>query len=318
MDSTQYSTLTVARGFAYNVYYTSPATEGRPTLLFLHGFPSTSYDWRKQIVHFKAHGFGETSKPTNSKAFRLGALAQDVVDILDAFGLRKVIGVGHDWGSILMSRLSMLHQERFSGLVWLGLGFCEPIVRPFDLQGAMTETKAAFGYEMYAYWEFFTQPDAAQIIHQNVDSFIQLAYARDPTTWLTWMIQRGKTAECIENNVLLGRPDWISDEEYDIMRQHLLTHGVASSLLWYVNQVVNNDLEENLKIPTDAYTIKVPSLLVGASKDCFCIESFNLTQMQKYATALQTASVPAGHWPQLECGDEVNRIIEEWLANVPM
>ncbi|EKM53674.1 uncharacterized protein PHACADRAFT_198096 [Phanerochaete carnosa HHB-10118-sp] len=319
MDNTKYRVFTVARSFAYNVYYTPPTVEGKPTLLFLHGFPSTSYDWRKQVRHFETRGFGllvpdllgagATSKPTDSKAFRLGAVAQDIVDILDALCLLKVVGIATDWGSIFLSRLSMLHQDRFYGLAWLGLGFRPANLRPLDLVPDS---------EIYAYWEFLTRPDAAELIHKHIDSFIQLVYPRDAESWLTWLEQRGKTAECIENNILLGRPDWLSSGEYDKLKQDLLTHGVASSLLWYVNEVEGNDHEENTRIPEDAHKIKVPSLFVGASKDYLCRESAGVAQMQKYASALRTASVPAGHYLHLERADEVNVILEEWLVTVPL
>ena len=108
MDPAHYRTLSVSRSFEYNVYHTS-AAPGQPTLLFVHGFPSTSYDWRRQVPYFEAHGFGIvvpdllgaglSSKPLDSKAFRHTSLAQDIVDILDALGLDKVVGVGHDWSA---------------------------------------------------------------------------------------------------------------------------------------------------------------------------------------------------------------------------
>ena len=106
MDPSNYHTHKVSRGFTYNYYYT-PANDGKLTLLFLHGFPSTSYDWHKQVPHFAALGYGvlvpdllgsgATSKPMNSKDFKLCDIAKDVVDILDHLGLAKVVGVGQDW-----------------------------------------------------------------------------------------------------------------------------------------------------------------------------------------------------------------------------
>lgn len=249
MDPSRYRALAVSRGYVYNVYY-SPASGGKPTLLFMHGFPSSTYDWRRQIPHFAAAGFGivapdmlgagGSSKPMDSKAFRLGALAKDTIDILDALGLGKVIGISTDWGGVFLSRLSMLYQERFHGLAWLGIGFRPADVRPLDLERDC---------DMYAYWDFFLRPKAADTIRKNIDSFMQLAYPKDPDSWVTWMLTPGKTAECLESNIQLGRSEWLSEEEYARLRQDLLKSGVASALLWYANEVEGNDREENFRFP---------------------------------------------------------------------
>ena len=80
---------------------------GKPTLLFLHGFPSTSYGWRRQVEFFESKGFpvivpdllgyGGTDKPADAQFYKWGDMAGDVIDILDAEKVEKVIAIGHDW-----------------------------------------------------------------------------------------------------------------------------------------------------------------------------------------------------------------------------
>ena len=106
MDSSRYKDLKASRNINYH-YYASPAHAEKPTLLFLHGFPSTSYDWRKQVPHFQARGYGiivpdllgygGTDKPVATEAYRPSLMAKDIIDILDAEGLERVIVIGHDW-----------------------------------------------------------------------------------------------------------------------------------------------------------------------------------------------------------------------------
>lgn len=106
MDASLYKTTAVSRGFTYH-YYHSPAATGKPTILFVHGFPSSSYDWRRQVEHFRPQGYGiiipdilgvsGTSKPDNADAFRFALVARDIVDVLDTEGLNAVVGIGHDW-----------------------------------------------------------------------------------------------------------------------------------------------------------------------------------------------------------------------------
>lgn len=106
MDTSFYKQLRVLRGLDYHYYY-SPPVSGKPTLLFVHGFPSSSQAWHRQIQHFQPRGYGilapdilgagRSSRPLDPKAFRMNLLATDVIEILDAEDVGKVIGVGHDW-----------------------------------------------------------------------------------------------------------------------------------------------------------------------------------------------------------------------------
>lgn len=42
-------------------------------------------------------GYGGTDKPTDPEAYASEALVQDLVDILDAEKIDRVVAVGHDW-----------------------------------------------------------------------------------------------------------------------------------------------------------------------------------------------------------------------------
>ena len=57
MESSAYKDVETSRGLKYHYYYSPPA-DGKPTLLFCHGFPSTSYDWHYQVFYFKKEGYG--------------------------------------------------------------------------------------------------------------------------------------------------------------------------------------------------------------------------------------------------------------------
>lgn len=106
LDASKYKDVKTSRGLSYHYYY-SPAQSGNPTLVFLHGFPSTSQDWRRIAPFFESHGYGVvvpdllgyggTSKPLNVQDFRASSMANDIIDVLDAENLAQVIVVGHDW-----------------------------------------------------------------------------------------------------------------------------------------------------------------------------------------------------------------------------
>lgn len=105
-DPSLYKDLYTSRGLKYH-YYFSQSQDDKPYLLFLHGFPSTSHDWRYQIDFFGSQGYGlvvpdmlgygNTSKPTDPNDYKSSLLTQDLVEILDAENLGKVVAIGHDW-----------------------------------------------------------------------------------------------------------------------------------------------------------------------------------------------------------------------------
>lgn len=106
MDTTQFQTTTTRRGYVYS-YYHKPSTDDKPTVLFLHGFPSTHRDWSAQIAYFVQRGYGviapdllgygKTSAPDDAGEYKMLAMVDDVVDILNDLKITKLIAVGHDW-----------------------------------------------------------------------------------------------------------------------------------------------------------------------------------------------------------------------------
>lgn len=81
--------------------------DSKPYLLFCHGFPSSSYDWRRQINHLAGLGYGvlapdllgygDTDKPLDPPSYRLKKLCDEVAAILDSLKIDRVVGVAHDW-----------------------------------------------------------------------------------------------------------------------------------------------------------------------------------------------------------------------------
>ena len=77
-------------------------------VLLLHGFPETSYEWRKQLPVLAAagyravapdqRGYASGARPENVDAYKIGELASDAVGFADALGVDRFHLVGHDWG----------------------------------------------------------------------------------------------------------------------------------------------------------------------------------------------------------------------------
>jgi soluble epoxide hydrolase/lipid-phosphate phosphatase len=168
------------RGGVNYVYDYIPAQDSKPTLLLIHGYPSSRYDWRYQIADLSAAGFGvlapdclgygESSKPTEIKAYNLKRIAGNFMDILDHEGLDKIVGVGHDWGANVLSHTAVWHPNRFEKLAFLSVGYSPPGIF-LDIDALNVIGLDKFGYMQFGYWYFFNSYNAAELIRDHVCQF---------------------------------------------------------------------------------------------------------------------------------------------------
>lgn len=196
MESSLYKDFTTSRGLVYH-YYAVQAQGDKPTLLFCHGFPSTSWDWRHIAPYFKQRGYGVivpdllgyggTSKPTDPATYRHSLICKDVVEILDAEGIRRAVAIGHDWyvpcarwriilishlsfrGSRIVSRLANYFPDRFIAYAFFAVPFNPPHAFS-NVNQILAFTKQQFGYELIGYWLFFSEEGAESIIRAHVST----------------------------------------------------------------------------------------------------------------------------------------------------
>lgn len=100
-------TTTTSDGTTYAYIRIPAATPTNPTFLLLHGFPSSSFEWRHMVPRLKGKGYGivapdllgydDTDKPVEVEAYSHKRMADQIIEILEVEGLKRVIGVGHDW-----------------------------------------------------------------------------------------------------------------------------------------------------------------------------------------------------------------------------
>lgn len=95
-----------------------------PTLVMLHGFPQTHVMWqrvaRELAPHFRIvlpdlRGYGDSSHApglSDHGNYSKRAMAQDVVDVVDALGIDTFYLCGHDRGGRVAHRLAVDHPAR--------------------------------------------------------------------------------------------------------------------------------------------------------------------------------------------------------------
>jgi soluble epoxide hydrolase / lipid-phosphate phosphatase len=165
------SLITTPNNLTYS-YYLSPdfhsklkSTPSTPILLLLHGFPDDAHMWAGVVPSFlqlnypcilpDLLGFSGSSKPTNPNLYNYRQQANSLAQILDFEGVpKRVIPIGHDWGSATAQRFFLYHRERCTGLCIISLAYQIPSPKPFSLWNENHETAKKFGYPQWAYWNF--------------------------------------------------------------------------------------------------------------------------------------------------------------------
>ncbi|MRW85471.1 alpha/beta fold hydrolase [Pseudoduganella sp. FT26W] len=119
--------------------YTRGQDRANPVLLFVHGgpaSPSAPTMWLYQrpleeyftVVNYDQRGAGRTYLDNDADAvrptLRIGQFVDDAVEIAQAvarrYGKRKVILVGHSWGTVVGMRAVLEHPELFHAYVGIG------------------------------------------------------------------------------------------------------------------------------------------------------------------------------------------------------
>lgn len=112
-------------GVRLHVVEAGPA-DGPPVVL-LHGFPEFWLAWEGQIAPLARAGFrvlvpdqrghNASDKPEAISAYRMEALENDILGLLDARGYRNAFLAGHDLGAWVAWHLVLLHPERIRAAV---------------------------------------------------------------------------------------------------------------------------------------------------------------------------------------------------------
>ena len=149
--------VTVSRG-TFNVRDRGN-TSGFPVIM-LHGWPESSYCWEGvtefldpnwRVIAPDLRGLGDSERTLDAKAYQKVELAKDIIEIIDALGIKDFFLVGHDWGGIVAQEMAFLVPDRVKKLVIMNI----PILT--NVRGAEEVTKAMIAIRYFPYWYQYFQ-----------------------------------------------------------------------------------------------------------------------------------------------------------------
>ncbi|WP_432178324.1 alpha/beta fold hydrolase [Streptomyces sp. NBC_00063] len=297
-----------------------------PLVLLVHGFPETSYSWRRQLpalaaagyraVALDVRGYGRSSKPADPAAYGMLDLVDDNVALVHALGERSAALVGHDWGATIAADSALLRPDVFRAVALLSVPYTSPGgPRPSDVFAGM-------GGDEELYVSYFQEPGRAEAeIEPDVRGWLAGIFAAlsadtmpAPGAPDPHFVPRGGK---MRDRFPAGRlPAWLDEAELDVYAEEFERTGLTGALNRYRNMDRDwADLAAHAGAP-----VTQPSLFIGGALDAS-------TTWLSDAVAAYPTTLPGlrsshlldgcGHWIQQERGDDVNRILLDWLAGLP-
>ena len=297
--------------------------EDGPPVVLCHGFPELSYSWRHQIpaladagYHVLApdqRGYGDSDRPEPIEAYDIHHLTGDLLGLLDDIGAEKAAFVGHDWGSMVVGQMALLHPDRMTGVVAMSVPLLpRPAMSPVALM------QAAFG-ESFFYILYFQEPGVA-------DADLGADPAETMTRMLAGLAMRSDDPADIAGLAnpdgrgfvdRLPKPDalpaWLSQEELDHYIEVFSRTGFTGGINWYRNFDRNWETTPQL----DGVHVTIPSAFVTGSADPVNVMS-PAAIMDGHALDHRGNTIVegAGHWVQQEAPDEVNAALLTFLGSL--
>ncbi|KAK3039572.1 hypothetical protein RJ639_027716 [Escallonia herrerae] len=305
-----------------------------PVVVFLHGFPEIWYSWRHQMVAAAKSGFwaiapdyrgyGLSEQPAEPEKATFRDLVDDLLAILDSFEIAKVFLVGKDLGARPVYHFALLHPDRVSGVITLGV--------PFLLTGpeAFPSDQLPKGFYMQilvlASFEQSDSPDGYPDFHEpgraekdfgrfDIKTVVKNIYILFSGSDLPAAREDQEIMDLVDPSTPL--PPWFTEEDLDIYASLYEKSGFRTPLQvpyraydWLIKYV---DLSRAWLEDYGVTELKVaaPALLIMGEKD-YALKFGNLAEyisggvVKQYVPNLEVTYLPEGsHFVQEQFPDQV-------------
>ena len=267
---------------------------GDNLVILLHGFPEFWYSWRYQLTALSENyhvvapdmrGYNLSDKPSRVEDYRVEVLVEDVVGLIQHFGVEKAAIVAHDWGAGVAWAVAQRHPERVSKLAVLQ-------VPPAAAWRANLTLK-----QLLRSWYMF---------------FFQIPRLPE------WLISR-QDFRAIERTFeeKIGRKNSFSKEDVENYKNAARQPGALTAAINYYRANVFDRFfprKRDRDSEQSRGRIRVDTLFIYGEQD-FAIIPATVRGIEKYIDGYyREVRIPdSGHWVQNEAAEEVNSALLEFL-----
>ncbi len=278
--------------------------EGRPLMLFLHGFPEAAFVWDEMLAHFSApehggywcvapnlRGYAGSSSPAEVSAYRAKFVVQDLVALKQALSPDAPLAclVAHDWGGAVAWNMANQHPQLMHQLAIINSPHPGTFLR--ELQASPEQQAAS------AYMNFLIRPDAevllAQDDYRRLWAFFSNMGAVDgPYAWLT--------------------------EEVKAQYREVWSQGLTGALNYYRASPLRPPRSEDaaaaaITLPASMLEILVPTLVLWGMQD-IALPPGLIDGLENYIPDLTLKRIAeASHWLVHEQPDLVAQHLSAFL-----
>ena len=278
--------------------------EGRPLMLFLHGFPEAAFVWDEMLAHFSApehggywcvapnlRGYAGSSSPAEVSAYRAKYLVEDLVALKETLSPQTPLAclVAHDWGGAVAWNMANQHPQLMRQLAIINSPHPGTFLR--ELQASPEQQAAS------AYMNFLIRPDAevllAQDDYRRLWAFFSNMGAVDgPYAWLT--------------------------EEVKAQYREVWSQGLSGALNYYRASPLRPPRAEDaaaaaITLPASMLEILVPTLVLWGMQD-IALPPGLIDGLENYIPDLTLERIAdASHWLVHEQPDLVAKHLSAFL-----
>jgi pimeloyl-ACP methyl ester carboxylesterase len=301
-----------------------------PLVLLVHGWPESWYSWRHQLPALAAagyhavapdmRGYGGTDAPSEIEDYDIFDLCGDLVGLIDALGEEQAVLVAHDWGALAARDCVRLEADRFSAVVNMSVPFGGWAGSP--IEGMRSQYGDNFFYILYfqeldtdgqgvAEAEFDADPRGILSRLYLTGATVRPPVVTDPLRSAGgWIPRMGEPTDF---------PAWITEGELDYYVEELTRSGFRGGINYYRNIQRNWELTPELR----DMPVSQPAMFISGANDGVIggatQEALTASLGQAVTDLRGVHLIPeAGHWVQQEKPEEVNRVLLEFLAELPL
>ena len=278
--------------------------EGRPLMLFLHGFPEAAFVWDDMLAHFSApehggywcvapnlRGYAGSSSPAEVSAYRAKYLVEDLVALKETLSPQTPLAclVAHDWGGAVAWNMANQHPQLMRQLAIINSPHPGTFLR--ELQASPEQQAAS------AYMNFLIRPDAEVLLAQDDYRrlwafFTNMGAVDGPYAWLT--------------------------EEVKAQYREVWSQGLSGALNYYRASPLRPPRAEDaaaaaITLPASMLEILVPTLVLWGMQD-IALPPGLIDGLENYIPDLTLKRIAeASHWLVHEQPDLVAQHLSAFL-----